>query len=153
MSASKVAEEAIKRIDSGQYDLVVLNFANADMVGHTGNLPAAIKGCEAIDKAFGLIVEHTLAKNGVVVMTADHGNAEEMVNFQTTQIDKEHSVSPVPLLIVGHDFEGQAGPGGDPLDGDLSLLPPTGVLADVAPTVLKLMGIEQPSEMTGQPLI
>lgn len=153
MSAAKVAEEAIKRIDGGEYDLIILNFANADMVGHTGNMPAAIKGCEAIDKAFGAIVEHTLAKNGVVVMTADHGNAEEMVNFQTSQIDKEHSVSPVPLLIIGHDFEGQAGPGGDPLDGDLSLLPPTGVLADVAPTVLKLMGIDQPSEMTGQPLI
>lgn len=153
MSAAKVAEEAIKRIDSGLYDLVILNFANADMVGHTGNFLAAIKGCEAIDKAFGAVIDHTLAKNGVVVMTADHGNAEEMVNFQTNQIDKEHSVSPVPLLIIGAEFEGQAGPGGDPLDGDLSILPPTGVLADVAPTVLKLMGLEQPPEMTGQPLI
>lgn len=153
MSAAKVAEEAIKRIDSGEYDLVILNFANADMVGHTGNLPAAIKGCEAIDKAFGEVVEHTLAKHGVVVMTADHGNVEEMINFQTSQIDKEHSVSPVPLLIVGADYEGQAGPGGDPIEGDLSLLPATGVLADVAPTVLKLMGIDQPPEMTGQPLI
>jgi 2,3-bisphosphoglycerate-independent phosphoglycerate mutase len=153
MSAAKVAEETIKRIDSGGYDLIVVNFANADMVGHTGNITAAIAGCEAIDKAFGVITEHTLAHNGVVIMTADHGNAEEMINFQTSQIDKEHSVSPVPLFIIGSDFEGQAGPGGDPIDGDLSVLPPVGVLADVAPTVLKLMGIEQPPEMTGQPLI
>jgi 2,3-bisphosphoglycerate-independent phosphoglycerate mutase len=152
MSAKKVAEETFKRIDTGLYDLVVVNFANADMVGHTGNLAATIQGCEAIDQALGEVVKHTLAKNGVVVMTADHGNGEEMVNFQTAQIDKEHSVSPVPLLIIGKDFEGQAGSGGDPIDGDLSLLPPTGLLADVAPTVLKLMGLEKPPEMTGRPL-
>jgi 2,3-bisphosphoglycerate-independent phosphoglycerate mutase len=153
MSALKVAEETVKLIDSGVYDLVVVNFANADMVGHTGDVVAAIKSCETVDKAFGIIMDHTLARQGVVVFTADHGNAEEMVNFQTNQIDKEHSVNPVPLMIVGNDFEGQAGVGGDAIDGDLSLLPPTGLLADVAPTVLKLMGIEQPGEMSGLPLI
>ncbi len=153
MSADKVGSETARRIDSGEYDLIVVNFANADMVGHTGDFAATIKGVEAVDRALGTIVDHALAKNGVVVMTGDHGNAEEMTNFQTGQIDKEHSVSPVPLLIVGEDFEGQAGPAGDALEGDLSVLPPTGVLADVAPTVLKLMGLEPPREMTGRSLI
>jgi len=153
MSASGVAKEAAKAIDSGKYDLVALNFANPDMVGHTGNLEATIKGCEAADKALGEVVDHTLAQGGVVVITADHGNAEEVVNLQTGDMDKEHSTNPVPLLVVGKDFEGQAGPAGDPPEGDLSLMHPVGVLADVAPTVLKLMGVDQPSEMTGAPLV
>jgi 2,3-bisphosphoglycerate-independent phosphoglycerate mutase len=123
------------------------------MVGHTGNLSATIKSCEIIDKCLGEIADHILVKNGAIVMTADHGNGEEVINLQTGQIDKEHSNNPVPLIVVAKDLLGQAGPAGDPPEGDLSLLPPTGMLADVAPTVLKLMGLEQPSEMTGQPLI
>jgi 2,3-bisphosphoglycerate-independent phosphoglycerate mutase len=153
MSAAGVTKEAIKAIDSGKYDLIVINFANADMVGHTGNLEATIAAVEAADYALGEVVRHTLAHNGVVVMTADHGNAEELLNLQTTEMDKEHSVNPVPCIIIGDNFRGQAGPGGDPPEGDLSLLAPVGVLADVAPTVLKLMGVEQPPEMTGVPLV
>lgn len=153
MSAASVAKEAVKAIDGGKYDFVVLNFANPDMVGHTGNLAATIKGCEAADKALGEVVQHTLAQGGVVVITADHGNAEEVLNLQTGEMDKEHSTNPVPLLVISKDFEGQAGPAGEPPEGDLSLMHPVGVLADVAPTVLYLMGIEQPPEMTGTPLI
>ncbi len=153
MSAAGVAKEAVKAIDSGKYDLIALNFANPDMVGHTGNIAATIKGCEAADKALGEVVQHTLAQGGVVVITADHGNAEEVLNLQTGEIDKEHSTNPVPLLVIGKDFEGQAGPSGEPPEGDLSLMHPVGVLADVAPTVLSLMGVEQPPEMTGTPLI
>lgn len=153
MSASEVAKEAVKAIDSKKYDFIALNFANPDMVGHTGDVEATIKGCEAADRALHEVVEHTLAQNGVVVLTADHGNAEEVVNLQTGEIDKEHSTNPVPLVIIGKDFKGQAGPAGDPPEGDLSLMQPVGVLADVAPTVLKLMGIEQPPEMTGNALI
>jgi 2,3-bisphosphoglycerate-independent phosphoglycerate mutase len=153
MSAGAITKETIKAIDSGQYQFIVLNFANPDMVGHTGNLSATIKACEVVDKALGDIVTHTLAKNGVVVITADHGNAEEVVNLQTGAMDKEHSTNPVPLFIIGKEFMGQAGPSGDPIDGDLSLLPPVGVLADVAPTVLKLLGVDQPKEMGGQALI
>ncbi|MBI5729487.1 MAG: 2,3-bisphosphoglycerate-independent phosphoglycerate mutase [Candidatus Magasanikbacteria bacterium] len=153
MSAAGVAKEAVKAIDSGKYDLVVINFANADMVGHTGDRAATIAGVEAADQSLGEIVKHTLANDGVVVMTADHGNAEEVINLQTGEIDKEHSTNPVPMIIIGKDFAGQAGPGGDPPEGDLSLLPPVGVLADVAPTVLKLMGVDLPPEMTGTPLI
>ena len=153
MSAAGVAKEASKAIDSGKYDLVVVNLANPDMVGHTGDVNATIKGCEAADKALGEIVEHTLAAGGVMLMTADHGNAEETINLQTGEIDKEHTTNPVPLLIIGKDFQGQAGPAGDPPEGDLSLMHPVGVLADIAPTVLKLMGVEKPAEMTGVPLI
>lgn len=153
MSAAGVAKEAVKAIDSGKYDLIVVNFANADMVGHTGDRAATIAGVEAADQGLGEIVQHALANSGVVVMTADHGNAEEVINLQTGEIDKEHSTNPVPLIIIGRDFMGQAGPGGDAPEGDLSLLPPVGVLADVAPTVLKLMGVPQPPEMTGRALI
>lgn len=153
MSAAGVTKEAVKAIDSGKYDLIVINFANADMVGHTGDRAATIAGIEAADQSLGEVVKHTLANDGVVIMTADHGNAEEVINLQTGEIDKEHSTNPVPLVIIGKDFAGQAGPGGDPLDGDLSLLPPVGVLADVAPTVLKLLGVAEPPEMTGRALI
>ncbi len=153
MSASAVAKEAVKAIDSGKYDLVAMNFANPDMVGHTGDLNATIKACEVSDKVLKEVVDHALAVGGVVVVTADHGNAEEVINLQTGEIDKEHSTNPVPLFIIGKDFAGQAGSGGDAPEGDLSLLPPVGVLADVAPTVLKLMGVEQPPEMTGTALI
>jgi 2,3-bisphosphoglycerate-independent phosphoglycerate mutase len=153
MSAMSVAKEAVKAIDSGKYDFIALNFANPDMVGHTGKLEETTKGCEASDKALGEVVDHALAKGGVVIMTADHGNAEEVINLQTGVMDKEHSTNPVPLIIIGKDFQGQAGPAGDPPEGDLSLMHPVGVLADVAPTVLKLLGIEQPPEMTGTPLV
>lgn len=153
MSATDITKEMVKAIDSQKYEFLVMNYANPDMVGHTGNFDATVKAMEFADKCLGEIVKHTLANNGVVVITADHGNAEELLNIQTGDIDKEHSTNPVPLVIVGKDFQGQAGPGGDPPEGDLSLLPPVGTLADVAPTVLKLLGVPQPEEMTGTPLI
>ncbi len=153
MSVKTVAKEAAKAIDSDEYAFVAMNFANPDMVGHTGNLPSTIKACEACDEALKEVVDHTLAKGGVVVMTADHGNAEEVLNLQTGEMDKEHSTNPVPLLIISKDLQGTAGPSGDPIEGDLSLLPPVGILADVAPTVLSLMGLEQPPEMTGRALV
>lgn len=153
MSAAEIAKDVLKQIDSREYDVIMLNFANADMVGHTGNVEATIKGCEAVDKALGQIAEHTLAQGGVLVITADHGNGEEVINLQTGAIDKEHSTNPIPLIIVGADYRGQTGPAGDPPDGDLSLLPPVGMLADVAPTILKILEIPQPPEMTGRPLI
>ncbi|MBI2989919.1 MAG: 2,3-bisphosphoglycerate-independent phosphoglycerate mutase [Candidatus Magasanikbacteria bacterium] len=153
MSALKIAKQVLKAIDSDSYDLIMLNFANADMVGHTGNLAATIKGCEAVDKALGQIAEQILAKGGVLIITADHGNAEEVINLQTGEKDKEHSTNPVPLLIVGSAYHGQSGPAGDPPNGDLSLLHPVGMLADVAPTVLSILGVKAPKEMTGRPLI
>jgi len=123
------------------------------MVGHTGSMRATVKSVETVDKGLGKIADYVLAKNGVLLITADHGNAEEVVNLQTGEKDKEHSNNPVPFLIIGKEFKGQAGPAGDPPEGDLSLISPVGVLADVAPTMLKLMGIDQPEEMTGRALI
>ena len=153
MSASEITKEATKALDGGKYDFMVINFANADMVGHTGDLAATKKGVEVIDKCLGVVVDHALAHGGAVVVTADHGNAEEAINLQTGEIDKEHSNNAVPLIIVSKDFMGQAGTSGDAPEGDLSLLQPVGMLSDVAPTVLSLMGLEQPEEMTGRPLI
>jgi len=143
----------VKAIDKAEYDVIILNYANADMVSHTGQLAPSIKGVEAVDKGLGIIVEHTLARDGIVVVTADHGNAEEVINLETGTRDKEHSTNPVPLLIISNEYHGQAGSAGDPPEGDLSLMHPVGMLADVAPTVLKIMGLDKPKEMTGRALI
>lgn len=153
MSAIKLTDRVIKEIKTDNYDVVIMNFANPDMVGHTGNLEATIKAHEVIDEQVKRIVTEVLAKNGVVLITADHGNAEEVQNLQTADIDKEHSTNPVPFYIIGNQFEGKPGFAGDIPNGDLSLVPPVGMLADVAPTLLKILGIPQPPEMGGTPLI
>ncbi len=153
MSANEITKEVIKAIEADIYDAIMINFANADMVGHTGNLAATIKAVEVIDKCLGKLSDHILAKDGLLLITADHGNAEEKINLQTGEKLKEHSNNPVPFLIIGNKYKGQAGPAGDPPEGDLSLIPPVGMLADVASTMLKLMELEQPPEMTGRALI
>lgn len=153
MSAAEVARTTVKAIESNAYDVIMVNFANADMVGHTGDFAATVKGVEAIDRGLGAIADVVLAKGGVLLVTADHGNAEVTVNLQTAEKDKEHSTNPVPLLIVGAEYKGQAGPAGDAPDGDLSLMQPVGILADVAPTVLKILELPQPESMTGRALI
>lgn len=153
MSAREITKEVIKAIESDQYDFIVVNFANPDMVGHSGDLKATIEACEVVDECVGKISDHVLAHDGVMFITADHGNAEEVTNLQTGEIDKEHSTNPVPFFIVGNQYRGQAGLAGDPPEGDLSLMSPVGILADIAPTILKVMKIEQPPEMNGRPLI
>lgn len=153
MSAQEITKEVVNAIESNRYDFIVLNYANADMVGHTGNFAATIQGVEEIDRGFGAIADHVLAKNGVFLITADHGNAEIELNLQTKEKNKEHSTNPVPLLVIGQQFQGQAGPAGDPPNGDLSLIHPVGMLADVAPTIISLLGLELPPEMTGRSLI
>jgi len=152
MSAVEITKEVVKAIESDKYDVIFLNYANADMVGHTANVEATKKGVEAIDKGLGAIAEHVLAKDGMFLITADHGNAEEKINLQTGEINKEHSTNPVPFLLVANKYRGQAGPGGDAPEGDLSLINPVGMLSDVAPTVLNILEIEQPPEMTGRSL-
>jgi 2,3-bisphosphoglycerate-independent phosphoglycerate mutase len=153
MSAEEITKETVKAIQSDQYDVIVLNYANADMVGHTGNFDATIKGVEIVDKQIGTLAEYVLAKGGVLLITADHGNAEEEKNLKTGEMDKEHSTNVVPFLIIADAYRGQAGPAGDPIEGDLSLMPPVGMLADVAPTMLSILGLEIPPEMTGRSLI
>lgn len=153
MSAFPVAERAVKAVADGKYDAIILNFANPDMVGHTGNEAATVAACEAADKALGQIVDATLAVGGVVIVTADHGNAEEVKNLTTGEIDKEHSTNPVPFIVAGRQFEGMKAPVGDIIGGDLSMTQPVGMLADVAPTMLKIMELPQPADMTGRPLV
>lgn len=151
MSAYELTDKVAQAIKAGKHDFIVMNFANADMVGHTGNLEATIRAVEVVDECLGRIVDEVLVKKGVVVITADHGNAEEVMNLQTGDIDKEHSTNPIPLLVVGEEFAGKFGPMGP--STDLGLMPPVGMLADVAPTILRIMNIPQPPEMTGAPLV
>lgn len=153
MSAKKIASRVIKEINTDKYDFIVLNFANPDMVSHTGDLEASIEAIETCDKLTGDIVDAVLSKDGVALITADHGNAEEVVNLQTGDIDKEHSTNPVPFIIIGKQFEGKSAGLPDTGEADLSLMQPVGMLSDIAPTTLKIMNIKKPDEMTGNPLI
>lgn len=141
MSAREITNTLLEKLSSDIYDFMCVNLANADMVGHTGNLTAGIKACEVIDECVGKIVQAVILRGGVVLITADHGNAEEMINNETGEIDTEHSTYPVPLLIIGNQFQNRA------------VMLPSGILADVAPTILKLMNIPKPDSMTGRVLI
>ncbi|MBI5466469.1 MAG: 2,3-bisphosphoglycerate-independent phosphoglycerate mutase [Candidatus Kerfeldbacteria bacterium] len=152
MSTRAITDRLLQEIQIGKYDVSIVNFANADMVAHTGNLPATIKAVEVIDECLGEIVAATLERGGVVLITADHGNAEGLINLQTGSIDKEHSNTPVPFIIVGRQFEYKSA-AGSPATDDLSQFTPAGVLADVAPTMLKILGLPKAAEMTGQSLI
>ena len=138
MSAYPVTEELLKRLDSERYDVVVLNFANADMVGHTGILPAAIRAIETVDDCVGRLVAKVLAKGGRTIITADHGNAEVMAD-ENGGPHTAHTTDRVPLILV------------DDSRRDVRLRP--GILADIAPTMLAILGIEKPAEMTGVSLI
>ena len=152
MSTKEVTDRAVKEIKSGKFDMTLLNLANPDMVGHTGNFKAALQAVQSADECVGRLVEATLARDGVVIITADHGNAEEMINLATGETSKVHSTNPVPLWLVGKQFEGQLSPSGEVPEGDLSLVQPIGLLADIAPTALSVMGIEKPQEMIGASL-
>ena len=138
MSARAVTELLLTRLDETAYPLVVLNFANMDMVGHTGFLDAAIRACETVDACVGIIVEKVQAMGGAVLITADHGNAETMAD-ENGHPHTAHTLNPVPLILVD-DTRRQA-------------CLREGVLGDIAPTILEIMGIEKPELMTGQSLI
>lgn len=149
MSARGITERIVEELGAGTFDFIVANYANADMVGHTGNMAATVKAVEFLDSCIGQIVDAALARNGVVIITADHGNAEDMVDPQTGEINKEHTANSVPVFIVGRQWEGQG------LSGrlDLATLTPIGFLSDIAPTILRIMGIPQPADMTGRCLL
>ncbi len=135
MSAYEVAEEAVKRIESGAYDVIILNFANCDMVGHTGVYEAACKAVTTVDECVGKVVEATSKMGGVSLITADHGNAERMEDVDGEPFTA-HTTNPVPFYIVGASVKLR-----------------DGRLADIAPTMLDLMGLEKPTEMDGETLI
>ena len=137
MSSGEVTDSFVGAIQKG-YDLIVVNYANPDMVGHTGDLDAAIKACEAVDRGLGRALEALEAAGGAMVVCADHGNCEVMVDPDTGGPHTAHTLNRVPVILVG-------GPEGAALHD--------GRLADLAPTLLALMQLDQPAEMTGQSLI
>ena len=137
MSAPELTDRAVAAIGSGRYDLIILNFANPDMVGHTGSLAAAVKAVETVDACLGRVVEAVTAQGGALLVTADHGNCETMRDPETGEPHTAHTLNPVPVALVGVDGVSLA----------------DGRLADVAPTLLDLMGLAQPPEMTGTSLI
>jgi 2,3-bisphosphoglycerate-independent phosphoglycerate mutase len=140
MSAAGVTEEAVEHIRSGEYDLVIMNYANADMVGHTGVIEAAIKAVEAVDTGVGRVVEATLAVGGGLLITADHGNAEQLIEYDTGKPFTAHTTYPVPLYLVVPQLAHVR-------------LRDDGILADVAPTILDVLHIPQQKDMTGRSLI
>ncbi|MBI1189892.1 MAG: 2,3-bisphosphoglycerate-independent phosphoglycerate mutase [Tepidisphaera sp.] len=156
MSAEEVCQAVLRRLAAKDCeDLIVVNFANGDMVGHTGNLQAAIKACETVDGCVGRVVEATLARGGALVVFADHGNAEQMFDPTTNAPHTSHTVYDVPLIVVGEKFKGRKLRGDTNTAGwfDPSVRAGRGRLADVFPTALAMMGMKQPSEMTGKSLL
>jgi len=139
MSADELTEIVTKRLQEQDDDFILVNFANPDMVGHTGVLEAAIKAVETVDTCAGRLVAAITAKGGVALVTADHGNCDRMIDHKTGNPHTYHTTQPVPFLVIGYD-------------GYINLRP-RGILADVAPTILALMGLDQPQEMTGHSLL
>ncbi len=150
MSVFEVVNEFKKRANEGKFHFFVINFANPDMVAHSGNLPATVTAVEFTDRAVGEVVNWTLALGGAVVLTADHGNAEELLTYPTTaffittetgKVNTDHSNNPVPVFVISPQVQGK------------SVTLPKGSLADIAPTILQLMEIPKPSQMTGRSLL
>ena len=142
MSSIELTDSLLSKLKTFvDYKFILVNYAAPDMVGHTGNIGSAVKACETVDECVARLANFALAYDGVLIITADHGNVEQMINNQTGQIETEHSTNPVPLIIVYKEFMGNA------------QILSAGVLADVAPTILGLLNIPIPTEMTGRNLI
>lgn len=138
MSAYEVTDEVLKRLDTDEYDMIILNYANPDMVGHTGVFEAAKAAIETVDICLGKVVDKVLEKDGTVFITADHGNAEQMIDYSTGEPMTAHTCGQVPFLYISKDAKE---------------LREGGILADIAPTMLEVMGVKVPEEMTGKTLI
>ena len=139
MSAPEVSEKLNSAITSDKYDVIIINFANPDMVGHTGVIPAAVKAVETVDACVGAAVEAVKSVDGVLFICADHGNAEQMINYETGEPHTAHTTNPVPFILYNY--------------APCKALRKGGCLADIAPTLLEIMELEQPEEMTGKSLI
>jgi 2,3-bisphosphoglycerate-independent phosphoglycerate mutase len=160
MSAPQITQAIIDDLAAERRDFYVINYANADMVGHTGKFEATQRAVETVDACIGKLAEATLAADGLLMITADHGNGEELLDLRggEIEIDKEHNPNPVPFIAVGKKWKGVIPPSGEEVSspfigGDLSILPTVGTLADIAPTILKVLGIKKPPEMTGHSLL
>jgi 2,3-bisphosphoglycerate-independent phosphoglycerate mutase len=139
MSAPEVTDKLVEAIHSGQYDLIVCNYANGDMVGHTGDFGAAVKAVEALDQCLGRVEQALLEAGGEALVTADHGNCEQMLDYESGQHHTQHTTELVPLVYIGRR--------------QVRFKDGAAILADVAPSLLRLMGLEQPAEMTGKSLL
>lgn len=139
MSAYEVADNLVEAISSDKYDVIIVNFANPDMVGHTGIESAAVKAIEAVDKCVGMALKALLKVDGQMFICADHGNAEQLVDYTTREAFTAHTTNPVPFILVNYDKDYTLREGG--------------CLADIAPTLIEMMGMEQPVEMTGKSLL
>jgi 2,3-bisphosphoglycerate-independent phosphoglycerate mutase len=136
MSAVQVCDKVCVAIESGKYDVIILNFANCDMVGHTGFFDAAVKAVETVDTCVGRVQDSVLKMDGIMLLTADHGNADRMLDTDGSPFTA-HTTNPVPFSVVGYDCELREG----------------GKLCDISPTILDILGLEQPTEMDGKSLI
>ena len=144
MSADEVTDEVIRQIKSKKYGFIVINYANADMVGHTGILEAAIKAVEKVDECLGRLLDAVKKNNGIAIITSDHGDADQMIDYETGQPHTAHTMNPVPFILVDDNVDARrAAP----------LLREKGIFADIAPTILELMDIPKPVDMTGVSLI
>jgi len=139
MSVYEVTDHLVEAIKSGKYDVIVCNFANPDMVGHTGVMEAAIKAIEAVDECVGKVLEALLSVDGMMFVCADHGNAEQLIDYETGEPYTAHTTNPVPFILVNYDKN--------------YTLAEDGVLADIVPTLIEMMGMEKPKEMTGKSLL
>jgi 2,3-bisphosphoglycerate-independent phosphoglycerate mutase len=137
MNAPLLTDKLINAVESGKYDVIICNYANPDMVGHSGNYEATLKAIEAIDDCLDRLVESVINVGGEMLITADHGNAEMLQNNETGQAHTAHTTNPVPLIYIGREAQ----------------LEPVGALSDITPTMLYLMGLEQPGEMNGHSLV
>jgi len=146
MQTLEVCDEAVKSIKSGQFPFIVMNFANPDMVGHTGIMEAAVDAVQSVDEAFGHLLEATKECNGTLLITSDHGNVEQMIDYNTGEPHTAHTTHPVPFIVASFQKQDPCG-----LTNGAKLT--DGGLADVAPTVLQIMGLEKPTEMSGASLI
>jgi 2,3-bisphosphoglycerate-independent phosphoglycerate mutase len=140
MNACDVTNEAVKRINSNKFSLMIINLANCDMVGHTGNYEATKRAVEVVDQCVGILIEKILSNDKIALITADHGNAEEMTDYKTNLPKTSHTKNPVEFIYVAEDYKNIK-------------LREKGILSDIAPTILYLLGIEQPVEMTSSNLI
>ncbi|MDO8512723.1 MAG: 2,3-bisphosphoglycerate-independent phosphoglycerate mutase [bacterium] len=151
MSAKVIADHVVKEINKDKYDLIIMNFANPDMIGHTGEYDATVESLQFLDKEMKKIIDVTIAKDGAVLITADHGNAEEMLNPTTHQISKDHTANPVPVIYITANNK-QDPPKEEEMVMQV-LSTPIGCLADIGPTVLEIMQIPQPPQMTAMSIL
>ncbi len=149
MSAEEITEKIVKSVNSKKYDFIVANYANADMIGHTGNFNATVSAIEILDKEMGQLMTESLKANAALIITSDHGNADEMIDLLTGQPHTEHTSNPVPFYLIANDFKKEK----TPEEVELGKIEVDGILADVTPTILELMGLPKSPEMTGKSLL